>query len=833
MAAPAPAQDPVGDTSQQYDSSNEEESAPAVVLGVVCGFLIGLLIRTVFAATPHRYRKYLLPFTASVLIAGLAVGFVVVYGSSSDTMSDGLRQLESIDPTVLFAVFMPALITPSGLELNFHEVQHVWLKIFMLAIPGTMINASLITMVVKYVFPYSWSWSQSWLLGAILSATDPIAVISIMESSGCNPLLTTTINGESLLNDGVAYVMFEVFLGWAQGEPVIASDVVKFVFKAALGGPALGIAFALAVLIWLQILDNDSIAIITVTLTASYSIWVLSDQILSVSAVLAVLFFSMFIGLYGRNHIGSRSQKSFRFFWSWVDWIANTLIFFLAGLIIATELSNQNRANNITGKDWGMMFSLYFLLIPIRAVSIVLLSPILRYGRYGLSLKDLLILSWSGLRGAVGLTLSLIVYNSEDLDDKFRVLCFFNVGMIAVLTLLLQGTTVGIFLEKLGYTSIPAVKKHVQVQSAEVIDHLSRSGIHEAQQKALHGENLLGVADWDRVASLSNIDVVRFVKDRMEKDKKHQNEKKDDFTIHETELLFDLRERLLRTVHANYKICFSQEYLTPAEMSALSNSVENGSDKIDMPLSDWDCLRSELDLSFLKDTDGNSWQDRLRRLSGSINKVLFMKRGPLQSLAKRNTALVSAFICAHAEAQRELDLFVELEAAEGEAEASNRTIEVSKKDTRSDQAKLYEPFWDADEFRGVAELARLEQSQQEDGSTTALPTKASLRCSLVHELTRNSIIVVDDVRKILRIVLEENMLQIQKAEELFRQLKSASPDEVLDVATEFVSIDILRKQSKMLDFFLDLGFLEEDEVSACQEIVLNRIRSLRGHHVGT
>ena len=148
--------DTVGDTSAQYDEGGE--SASDVVLGIACSLLLGLLIRTVSQLVPHRFRKYSLPFTASVLITGLVVGLILVYGGSSDTMSDGLRRLESINPTVLFAVFMPALISPSGLTLDYHEVHHVWLKAGVLAIPGTMINAALITMVARYVFPYGWSW---------------------------------------------------------------------------------------------------------------------------------------------------------------------------------------------------------------------------------------------------------------------------------------------------------------------------------------------------------------------------------------------------------------------------------------------------------------------------------------------------------------------------------------------------------------------------------------------------------------------------------------------------------------------------------------------------
>ncbi len=393
----------VGDTSVQYEAGDGEEPATDIVLAIATALLFGLLIRTVDGLLPRRWKERSIPFTASVLISGLVTGIVLIYGGSSDDISTGLRKLESIEPSVLFAVFMPALITPSGLTLDFYQVRRTIPYWFTLAIFGTMINAALITMVVRYVLPYSWSWSKAWLLGAILSATDPVSVVSIMEANACDEKLKTIINGESLVNDGIAYVLFEIFLGWVLGEAVVASDVVSFVFKAALGGPALGIAFALAVTVWFELLKADAISVITLSLTAAYTLWTLSDSILGVSAVLAVLFYSGFVGLYGQDHIRPGSvQSSFQAFWRWVDWVANSTIFFLAGLIIAFEVSNNASdplRYNISGKDWGMMFSLYLLLIPIRVASIVILSPILTAGRLGLNWKDMIVLSWSGLRG--------------------------------------------------------------------------------------------------------------------------------------------------------------------------------------------------------------------------------------------------------------------------------------------------------------------------------------------------------------------------------------------------------------------------------------------------
>ena len=813
----------VGSNEEYYEGSSGSE----VVLAIVAAFLFGLLIRTVSGLVPRKWRAFALPFTAVMLICGMICGAIISNTSASDYMSQGLDSLESINPSVLFAVFMPALIVPSGFSLEYHTLDNVWLKAFTLAIPGTMINAALITLVAHYVFPYSWSWSQSFLFGSILSATDPVAVVSIMKSSGSSPVLTTVIECESLLNDGVAYVLFEVFLGWAMGNAVTASETVKFVFKASLGGPALGVAFAIAVGLWLQFIFNDPIAEITVTLTAAYSLWTLSDEVLSLSAVLAVLFFSMFFGLYGRNFVSSKSSKAFDFFWSWVDWVANTLIFFLAGLIIVAEISTQGE--NISGKDWGMAFSLYFLLIPIRIVGIIMLWPILCYGKYGLGLKDAIVLSWAGLRGAVGLTLALIVYNSDSIsDERFRILCFFNVALIAALTLLIQGTTTNYLLKFLGYTKVLPTKRYIQMQSAEVIQHMAEKGI-AAQRKRNGG--ILGPANWDFATELTTVNVRNIIEARGQRHATRNMVQEERYTIHQKELLRDLRERLLRAVASNYSIAFSQEYLTPGEIRGLSLSVEEALDTTDAPLSDWSKLFHQLDTSYLdiSSSPKKSWKLKAARIRYKINKILSSRGGPLQSLAMRNSAITATFICAHAAARRQLKLFADLEISNLE-----QTVNLAKDSSSMmystdlsgmEQSSLgikddVEPYWD------MNVLNAMYQHVSEAASKPSLTRSRSL----IHHMATSDLMLPDDIKSILHIVMQESRNEQDEAEHFLTELKALNPEELLDVSTEFTSVDILRRQSKMLDFFLQLGLLEQSEVMYAQDLINSRMKKLHGHY---
>ena len=844
------ADDPLQNTPEVSGNSSGVE----IVLGIAVAFLCGLLIRTVSSMVPYGWRKLPLPFTAAMLIAGAICGAMASNGATVAYISKGLLEFEAISPSVLFAVFLPALIVPSGFGLVWHTVTQVLDKALGLALFGTMINATLIALVARFVFPYNWAWSESWLFGSILSATDPVAVVSIMQSFGSAPRLTTIVEGESLLNDGVAYVMFEIFFGWAAGEQVDAGSTVGFVFKASLGGPALGVIWAVALMIWLQILFNDATAEISVTLTAAYTLWVLCDDILGVSGVLALVFFATTMGSIGKYHVSRSSTKAFNFFWEWIDWVANTLIFFLSGLIIVSEISKNN--NEISGQDWGYTFALYALLLVARIVSIVFLSPILFAGRYGIQAKDMIMLSWAGLRGAVGLTLALIVYNSPDINPQFRILVFFHVAMMAVLTLIIQGSTTGMLLSQLGYTDLTPTKKHIKYSSAQMIEKIGAIGITEAKKRS----SLLGQADWRRVEDLTNLDVNRALRSKastafaavgeerqrgwwkiFHHPKRFPSDNGISMSLDRADLAADFRERLLNAVKSNYEYAFSQEYLTPSEVVKLRNSVDNSLDNVHRPLTDWENLR--LQNNTPKNSDS---QNSMRRCYRRFMDILLRSEGPLLGLVNRNAAMAITFCCAHASARRHLKTFAELELGdieEGDRLDKNSAVLHEDGSLQGQHPKYasgdignghvqddLKPYWEPEEASDIFLSLSPHQIRTEDliDKTQQQSTRQFKKTiSLLRHMATHELLLVDDIRKILHEVLQESRDE-QKQAEIF--LSSVPKDELLDVRSEFVAISLLKRQATMLHLLLQGGLLDSKEVEFALSIVESRMKRMHGHY---
>lgn len=405
-------------STNEVEEEEEDSAGEEVVLSIVIAFLVALLVRLIAGFVPKRVKEFIpLPYTAILLLCGIAVGAIVNSAGPVKYATAAVKELESISPTVLFAVFLPALIMPSGLSLEWHVVRRTLDKSLTLAFLGTLFNGILIALVVKYVLPYGWEWSESLLISSILAATDPVAVVSIMESAAASVKLSTVVNGESLMNDGSAFVLFQIFFRWAGGGNLSAGWIVGFLFKAVLGSPALGIVWGLALTLWILLMYGDGVAEVAATLTASYALWIVSDEILSMSGVLALVAFSVLFGTIGKDRLSSEAQAGFQYFWEFIDWAANSIIFFLIGLIIAIEIQEIGSSEVLESKDWGYAVLLWVFLLIIRFLMVIVFFPILQHGHYGLNWKDCLVLSWAGLRGAVGLTLSLIVYLSSGMQN--------------------------------------------------------------------------------------------------------------------------------------------------------------------------------------------------------------------------------------------------------------------------------------------------------------------------------------------------------------------------------------------------------------------------------
>ena len=417
-------------------------------------FLIVALV--IGAATRHFLQKVPLPFTVLLLLIGLAMGALNrAYGPHGghahegghaehaegfvakfiDTLSGAITWGGNLDGHLILYVFLPILIFEAGFALDVHTFKKSFLNAFYLAGPG-IVTATVMSGMAFYglvqVFGGDGGVLSEWnveagafvflasmLFGAVVSATDPVAVVALLKELGASKKLGTLIEGESLLNDGTAIVAFVLLFGVVTAaEPFLGTGA--FLGSAAVGfgqigaaGGLIGVLLGLVAILWVKKVFNDPMIEITVVLVTSYAVFFICEHFFHVSGVLGLVALGIVMAGVGRTRISPEVEHFMHEFWELVAFVANVIIFIVVGVVIA-----QNA--NPTGMDFAILGLVYLSIHIVRAINMGIFYPLMKKAGYGLPGKDAVVVWWGALRGAIGLALALVVY-SEHLRYDFAV----------------------------------------------------------------------------------------------------------------------------------------------------------------------------------------------------------------------------------------------------------------------------------------------------------------------------------------------------------------------------------------------------------------------------
>tara|TARA_A100001015_G_C15042514_1_gene740743 strand:- start:1617 stop:4820 length:3204 start_codon:yes stop_codon:yes gene_type:complete len=415
-------------------------------------FLIVALV--IGAATRHFFQRVPLPFTVLLLLIGLAMGALNrAYGPHGghahegghtehaegfvakfiDTLSGAITWGGNLDGHLILYVFLPILIFEAGFALDVHTFKKSFLNAFYLAGPG-IVTATVMSGLAFYglvqVFGGEGGVLSEWnveagafvflasmLFGAVVSATDPVAVVALLKELGASKKLGTLIEGESLLNDGTAIVAFVLLFGVVTAaEPFLGTGA--FIGTAAIGfgkigaaGGLIGVLLGLVAIMWVKKVFNDPMIEITVVLVTSYAVFFICEHFFHVSGVLGLVALGIVMAGIGRTRISPEVEHFMHEFWELVAFVANVIIFIVVGVVIA-----QNA--NPTGMDFAILGLVYLAIHVVRAINMGVFYPLMKKAGYGLPSKDAIVVWWGALRGAIGLALALVVY-SEHLRYDF------------------------------------------------------------------------------------------------------------------------------------------------------------------------------------------------------------------------------------------------------------------------------------------------------------------------------------------------------------------------------------------------------------------------------
>ncbi|KAF3430996.1 hypothetical protein FNV43_RR25726 [Rhamnella rubrinervis] len=501
-------------------------------------------------------------------------------------IGDGIRIWANIDPDLLLAVFLPALLFESSFSMEVHQIKRCIVQMFLLAGPGVLISTFCLGSALKFTFPYDWSWKTSLLLGGLLSATDPVAVVALLKELGASKKLSTIIEGESLMNDGTAIVVYQLFFQMVLGKSFDWGAIIQFLTQVSLGAVGIGLAFGIVSVLWLGFIFNDTVIEITLTLAVSYIAYFTAQEGADVSGVLTVMTLGMFYAAVARTAFKGDGQQSLHHFWEMVAYIANTLIFILSGVVIAEGVLDNDIFKN--GISWEYLILLYVYVQVSRFIVVGVLYPLLRYFGYGLDWKEATILTWSGLRGAVALSLSLSVKRSSGglspLSAETGTLFVFLTGGIVFLTLILNGSTTQLILHLLDLDKLSAAKRRI-------LEYTKYEMLNKALEAFgdLGDDEELGPADWPTVkryiVSLKNVEG--------ERAHPHNASESDNNLDHMN--LKDIRIRILNGVQAAYWGMLDEGRISQSTANLLMQSVDEALDLVsDKPLCDWKGLKAHV-----------------------------------------------------------------------------------------------------------------------------------------------------------------------------------------------------------------------------------------------
>lgn len=377
-------------------------------------YAIGLLlIATIVGILARRSR---MPYTVGLVIVG--AGLAIFQGLHVE-----------LEPELILGIFVPPLIFEAAFHLPIVSLRRNIVPILVLATVGVLTTTFLVGGIVS--LGAGIPLSLAIIFGSIIAATDPVAVIALFKTLGVPKRLQVLLEGESLLNDGTAIVIFNIAVAAAvTGGFSIREGISDFIISAGMG---LGIGVVLGILASLVISRIDDHLIETaITFILAYGAFLLAES-MHVSGVLAVVAAGLANGNIGPRGMSPTTRIVVFNFWEFMSFIANSFVFLLIGLV--TDISLL--LNNWQAILWGIFAALVSRML----VTYGLLSPF----------KDIParwkhIIYWGGLRGAISLALvfSLSTKLEESASDQLLAMVF---GLV-LFTLLVQGTTMGAAVKK-------------------------------------------------------------------------------------------------------------------------------------------------------------------------------------------------------------------------------------------------------------------------------------------------------------------------------------------------------------------------------------------------
>ncbi|MGA8863519.1 MAG: Na+/H+ antiporter [Gallionella sp.] len=418
-----------------------------------------ILLFVVATAVAIAVQRLAIPYTVALVLTGLVLGLLHAF------------EAPHLTKALLFGVFLPGLLFDAAFHIEFTQFWRNRLTISSLALPGVAAAIALTALILPTVantlhFVQGFTWKHALVFGAIISATDPIAVVAIFRNLGVPKRLSMLLEGESLLNDGTAIVFFTLSVALMTGAVVspggLSFDFIKIVGIGAVIGAVIGLSIS-------QIIRqvDDPMIEITLTTIAAYGSFLAAEHF-QYSGVIATVTAGMLCGNYGaRVGMSPSTRIAVETFWQYIAFALNSIVFLLIGL----EVNFQTLIDS-----WQAILVAYLVVTGGRALVIFGASALLRGTRERIPWSWSVILTWGGLRGALPMVLVL----SLPRDFPHQELLVSMTFGVVILSILVHGLTMSPLLGWLGI--VRGHQEHTAYELTRGKLQAASAALHEIEQ---------------------------------------------------------------------------------------------------------------------------------------------------------------------------------------------------------------------------------------------------------------------------------------------------------------------------------------------------------------
>jgi len=399
-----------------------------------------LIVTTIFRLLLHFLEIAFIPESAIVILIGCVTGFIL-WGATVG--------LDTIIPTLdlFFLVLIPPIIFEAGYHLDKTAFMHNIRIILLLAVVGTGLAAAITGLLIWAAAPLykeSMDVAEALVYGSLISAVDPVAVLAIFDEVHVNETLNIVVFGESVLNDAVSIVFYNLFLDLSRAPSFTAAvpflGLLRFTY-VSFGGAIMGLLFALGGSFLTKFTGHGETHLLEtlILLITGYASYLVSEVFL-MSGIIAILFCGILLQRYAESNIHRKSRTTFKYMIKIIASTMDVIIFLMLGIVTVYHCFGADGGDVDARWDPALICLTLAIILPLRFFLVFSLSWLSKFWRIKpLGYRDQFIMAYGGLRGAIAFALAFAL---EAEDYPARDIVITATLVVVWFTVFIQGTTI-------------------------------------------------------------------------------------------------------------------------------------------------------------------------------------------------------------------------------------------------------------------------------------------------------------------------------------------------------------------------------------------------------